>query len=205
MFIRLNLQAKCRFRNNIDSIFLKLQSYISSSRKKEGGNKMFNVPKVDGKKSILAFLFSVLLAEGVGVLTRFLGMSKPENYKNFIMPPFSPSAWIFTIVWSILYLLMAAAAYRIWVKGRNGEDVTKTLVVYFIQLFLNFLWTIIFFRLRLIGLAFIELLLLLIFIMLTTFEFFRIDKISGLLMLPYILWVSFAEVLNYTIWMLNNM
>lgn len=166
---------------------------------------MLNVIKADGKKNIATFLFSVLLAEGVGVLSRFLGMSNPENYKNFIIPFFSPPAWVFTVVWSILYLLMAVAAYRIWAKRREGEDAAKALVLYFIQLFLNFLWTIIFFKFRLIGLAFIESLLLLIFIMQTTFEFFRIDKVSGILMLPYILWVSFAAVLNYTVWILNNM
>lgn len=166
---------------------------------------MFNFLKVDGKRSIPAFFISVLIAEGVGLLSGYLGMSNLENYKNFIMPSFSPPGWVFIVVWPVLYLLMAAAAYRVWLRGRKGEDVTRALVLYFIQLVLNFLWTIIFFRFRLIGLAFLELLLLLIFIMLTTFEFFRLDKISGFLMVPYILWVSFAAVLNYTTWMLNNM
>ncbi len=77
---------------------------------------------------------------------------------------------------------MAVAAYRIWMKGKSGADVQKALVLYCIQLFLNFLWSIIFFRFRLYAIAFLELLLLLVYILLTTFEFYRIDKISAL---PY--------------------
>ena len=98
---------------------------------------------------------------------------------------------------------MAVAAYRIWMKGKSGVDVQKALVLYCIQLFLNFLWSIIFFRFRLYAIAFLELLLLLVYILLTTFEFYRIDKISAYLMIPYIAWVSFAGVLNYAIWMMN--
>ncbi|MBL4935711.1 tryptophan-rich sensory protein [Clostridium sp. YIM B02515] len=132
-------------------------------------------------------------------------MSNRENYESFIKPSFAPPEWVFGIVWTILYLLMAIAAYRIWLKGKKEANVRKALTLYGIQLLLNFLWTIIFFRFRLIGLAFFELMLLLIFTLLTTFEFFRIDKIAGILMIPYILWVSFAGVLNFTFWMLNNM
>jgi tryptophan-rich sensory protein len=132
-------------------------------------------------------------------------MSSTETYKALIKPAFAPPSWIFGVVWPILYLLMAVAAYRIWLRGRGEISSKKALTLYGIQLFLNFMWTIIFFKLRLIGLAFFELMLLLIFILLTTFEFFRLDKTAGILMIPYILWVSFAGVLNFTLWMLNNM
>ncbi|MFT5874700.1 MAG: benzodiazapine receptor [Clostridium sp.] len=164
---------------------------------------MFNIFKVNGKKSIVALIISILLAQGVGFLSGFLSMTSQNTYENFNKPFFSPPGWVFPVVWTILFFLMAVAAYRIWMKGKSGEDVRKALVLYGFQLFLNFLWPIIFFRFRLYAIAFLELLLLIVFILLTTFEFHKIDKIAGYLMIPYIAWVSFAGVLNYAIWMLN--
>jgi benzodiazapine receptor len=165
---------------------------------------MSNILKVDGKIKIGAAILSIIIPLAVGGLSAYLGMSNVKDYETFIKPAFSPPGWVFPIVWTILYILMGLAAYRIWGHGKNGEDTKKALVLYGIQLFLNFLWTIIFFRFRLYGLAFVELLVLLVFIMLTTFEFFKIDKIAGYLMIPYILWVSFAGVLNFAIWYLNS-
>ncbi|MGK0466691.1 TspO/MBR family protein [Clostridium sp.] len=164
---------------------------------------MFNIIKVNGKKNIIALIISILLAQGVGLLSGFLSMNSPSAYENFNKPSFSPPGWIFPVVWTILFTLMAVSAYRIWMKGKSGEEVRKALLLYGIQLFLNFLWSIIFFRYRLYAIAFLELLVLLVFILLTTFEFYRIDKTAAYLMIPYIAWVSFAGVLNYTIWMLN--
>lgn len=154
--------------------------------------------------NILILIISIIIAGGTGALSGYLGMSNPENYKDFIKPSFAPPPWVFMIVWPILYVLMAVSIYRVWLK-RDKFDINRAVTLYLMQLLLNFLWAIIFFRFRLIGLAFIELMLLLIFVLLTTFEFFRIDKAAGFLMIPYILWVSFAGVLNFTFWMLNNM
>ncbi|MBU3101409.1 MULTISPECIES: TspO/MBR family protein [Clostridium] len=164
---------------------------------------MFNIFKVNGEKNIIALMISILIAEGVGLLSGFLSMSGPSAYENFNKPFFSPPGWIFPIVWTILFFLMAVAAYRIWMTSKSGVDVKKALILYSFQLFLNFFWSIIFFRFRLYAIAFLELLLLLVFILLTTFEFYKIDKTAAYLMIPYIAWVSFAGVLNYTIWMLN--
>lgn len=165
---------------------------------------MKNIFKVDGKFDLTALILSILLAEGTGLLSGYLGMSDRTFYKNLVRPSFSPPGWIFPIVWTILYLLMAIAAYRIWLQGKEGKDVKKALKLYGIQLVLNFLWTIIFFRFQLFGAAFIELMVLLVFILLTTFSFYEIDKKAAYLMIPYILWVSFAGVLNYAIWKLNS-
>lgn len=165
---------------------------------------MFGILKVGGKVKVINLILSVFIALAVGGLSGFLGMSNMKDYETFAKPIFSPPAWVFPIVWTVLYILMGVAAYRIFQQGKAGKDTKKALVLYGIQLFLNFLWTIIFFRFRLYGLAFVELLLLLVFIMLTTFEFFKIDKIAGWLMMPYILWVSFAGVLNFAIWFLNS-
>ncbi|MBU3177107.1 tryptophan-rich sensory protein [Clostridium estertheticum] len=164
---------------------------------------MLNIFKVNGEKNIIALIISILIAEGVGLLSGFLSMIGPSTYENFNKPFFSPPGWIFPIIWTILFFLMAVAAYRIWMVGKSGVAVKKSLILYGFQLFLNFLWSIIFFRFRLYAIAFLELLLLLVFILLTTFEFYKIDKTAAYLMIPYIAWVSFAGVLNYTIWMLN--
>jgi benzodiazapine receptor len=163
-----------------------------------------NIFKVNGNFDIKALLLSILITEGTGFLSSFLSMSDPNFYSTLKKPYFSPPGFVFPIVWFILYFLMALAVYRIWMKGKEGIFINKALFLFFVQLALNFLWSIIFFRYQLYGVAFIELILLLIFILLTTFEFFKIDKIAGLLMIPYILWVSFAGVLNFAIWSLNE-
>lgn len=163
-----------------------------------------NAPRKKEKVNLGALIISIIIAEGVGLLSGFLGMSNSKTYMEFKKPSFSPPGWIFPIVWTILFLLMAIAAYMIWVKGKQGEKITKALTLYIIQLILNFFWTIIFFRFKLYGLAFFELLLFLVTVLMTTFEFYKIDKISAYLMIPYILWLSFAGVLNYAIWMLNR-
>ncbi len=160
--------------------------------------------KVNGKRRIVYLIISIMIAEGVGILSGFLGMNNSMKYMQFNKPLFSPPSWIFPIVWTLLYLLMGIAAYRIWIKGKEGEKVTRALALYTIQLILNFLWSIIFFRFNLYGAAFFELLVLLAVVIMMTFEFYKIDKIAAYLMIPYILWLSFAGVLNYVIWMLNK-
>lgn len=168
-----------------------------------GSKKLTNIFKVKGKKSVLVLIISLIITEGLGLLSAFLGMSTQSDYKYFNKPIFSPPGWVFPIVWTMLFFLMALAAYRIWLYGKQGENVKKGLILYCVQLILNFLWPIIFFKFRLYGVAFFELLLLCVFILLTIFEFNKHDKIAVYLMVPYILWVSFAGVLNYSIWMLN--
>lgn len=165
---------------------------------------MNNLFRAKRKRSIGALLLSILIAEGVGALSGFLGMSSMGFYQKLKQPSFAPPGWVFPIVWSILYLLMGIAAYRIWIRGREGEDVRRALTLYAIQLLLNFLWTIIFFRFRMYGIAFYELLVLLFFIIITTIEFAKKDKLASALMIPYIFWVAFAGVLNYAIWILNK-
>ncbi|MBM7869949.1 tryptophan-rich sensory protein [Clostridium pascui] len=166
---------------------------------------MKNIFKVDGKRNIPLLISIIILTEGIAALSSYFGMSNRETYSNLITPPFAPPGWVFAVVWPILYLLMSIALYRILLLKKEGKYVTRALVYYFIQFGLNLLWTFIFFRFNLYGLAFIELLVLLVFILLTTFEFAKHDKISAYLLIPYILWVSFAGVLNLSIWMLNEM
>lgn len=165
---------------------------------------MTEMLKGKGKKHIPALIASIVIAEGVGALSAFLGMTKGVAYESLNKPSFSPPAWVFAAVWIILYFLMAVAAYRIWLCGSEGKGAGKGLKLYGIQLFFNFLWAIIFFRLGLFGVAFFELLILIILILMTTFEFYKDDKIAAYLMIPYIAWTAFAGVLNCAIWMMNK-
>lgn len=165
---------------------------------------MVKLFKVNGKKDWKALILSILIAEGTGALSGFLSMAGMDKYKAIEKPSFSPPGWVFPIVWVILFLLMGIAAYRIWLIGKSGENVRKALGLYAVQLILNFFWSIIFFNLNLYGVAFLELLLLLVFILLTTFEFYKHDKCAAYLMIPYILWVSFAGVLNCAVWLINR-
>lgn len=160
--------------------------------------------KSSKEKNIGLLLVIIIFIQGVGFLSGRLGMSNQNTYNDFVKPSFSPPGWIFPIVWSILYFLMALAFYRIIIKGKQGENINKSVIYFIIQLTLNFLWTIIFFRFKLYGFAFLELLALLVFILLSIFEFYKLDKIAAYLMIPYAIWVSFAGILNCAIWILNR-
>ncbi len=90
------------------------------------------------KTKIIAMFVSILIALGVGGLSGFLSMDNMKDYEGFTKPAFSPPGWVFPIVWTILYILMALAAYRIWEQRKQGKNVKKALVLYALQLFLNF-------------------------------------------------------------------
>lgn len=163
-----------------------------------------NIFKVDGKRNIGLLFMSILVAESIGALNIFLGVKGRLVYESLKKPLFTPPTLVVPIVWVILFLLMAVAIYRVWIRGKSGQNVRKALTLYLFQLGLNLLWAALFFRWTLYGLAFIEALLLMVFILITTFELFKKDKLAGIMMIPYILWVSFAGVINYVIWMLNE-
>lgn len=130
------------------------------------------------------------------------GIAPADWYNSLAKPAWNPPAWIFGPVWTLLYTLMGIAAWNIW--RQFGFDRAKSaLALFLIQLFLNGLWSQLFFGLQSPGWAFAEILVLLFFIVLTAISFFYKSKLSGWLMIPYILWVSFATVLNGTIWLLN--
>lgn len=130
-------------------------------------------------------------------------------YANLLKPEFNPPNWIFGPVWTTLYLLMGISLFRIWQKETRSEKKTKSLDkksalwVFSIQLLLNTGWSLIFFGLKNPMLAFFEIVIMWIFILLTIIKFNKIDKIAAILLVPYLLWVSFATVLNYFIWQLN--
>jgi tryptophan-rich sensory protein len=147
-------------------------------------------------------LKSIAIPLAVGVSSALISMKEMKSFESLNKPPLSPPAFLFPIVWSILYVLMGIAAYL--VLNSNKPARTRTaLTVYGVQLFFNFLWSIIFFSFEAYLLAFIWLVLLWILIIVTAYLFYGINKTAGYLMIPYILWVTFAGYLNLAIYLLN--
>ncbi|MGI9316067.1 MAG: TspO/MBR family protein [bacterium] len=140
---------------------------------------------------------------GIGAIGGWVTSSSVSTwYPTLRKPWFNPPNSLFAPVWTALYLIMAVAAWRVWLKG-DAEEKSKALHMFWFQLFLNLLWSVIFFGLRQIGIALAEIVFLLVAISLTTFLFWRIDRWAGMLMLPYLSWVAFATILNASLWLLN--
>ena len=125
-----------------------------------------------------------------------------DFYAELIQPAWAPPAWVFGPVWTGLYALMAVAAWLVWRSA--GPRVHRTaLTLFIIQLAVNALWSWLFFAWKLGALAFAEVVLLWLLIVATLLAFWRVRPLAGILLVPYLLWVSFAAVLNYTLWRLN--
>ena len=148
-------------------------------------------------------LICLAIPLGVGGLAALLSGGM-ESYQVMNQPPLSPPGWVFPIVWSILYLLMGYASYRILGSEAEPGIIKKALTYYGIQLALNFLWPLIFFGLQWYWLAFIWLLILWVFIYLTMYQFGQIDDTAENLLIPYLLWVTFAGYLNFGVALLNE-
>ena len=155
---------------------------------------------------IIPLLISIGIPLLGGAITSLLIPNINLIYENLVRPSFSPPGIVFPIAWTIIYILMGIASYKVYILKYDNIDVSSALFVYAIQLLLNFLWTFIFFGFRLYGLAFLELVLLVLFVMLTIKRFYKkAGKKVALLLLPYLIWLIYAGVLNFFIWMLNEM
>lgn len=155
-------------------------------------------------KQILNLILAVLICQGAGLVgSLFTAPAIPSWYAGLEKPSFSPPNWLFAPVWFLLYTFMGVAAYLIWNKGIGKKEVKTALTFFAIQLVLNSLWSVVFFGLRLPQYALLEIVVLWVFILLTLLRFYKISRVAGLLLVPYILWVSFAAVLNLFIVKLN--
>lgn len=154
------------------------------------------------KVNIKKLLLSLALPLAVGGLSALVsgGMG---NYKGINQPPLSPPGWVFPIVWTVLYLLMGYAAYRVSASGAEPEAIQKAMRVYWAQLALNFIWSPVFFGLQWYLIAFIILVAMWVLIYVTMIRFSKLDKLAGDLMIPYLLWVTFAGYLNFGVFLLN--
>lgn len=156
-------------------------------------------------KTIAALVLAILLPQLAGLLGAFATADSVSTWyvDELNKPAFTPPGFVFPIVWPMLYLFMGIASWQVWKELGAHPLATKALWLYGIQLALNTLWSFLFFGMKMPGLAFIEILLLWVFIALTMLYFFKIRRPAGWLFVPYLLWVSFASVLNGTIWWMN--
>ncbi|MCX6724376.1 MAG: tryptophan-rich sensory protein [Candidatus Staskawiczbacteria bacterium] len=177
--------------------------------------------------NLIKLLASVIICELAGVVGSFFTVSQIGTwYRGLNKPFFNPPNWIFGPVWTTLFILMGISLYMVWSKKfvvKNELDFRKKkawnrwsqqffngkwqkaniVIIFILQLFLNVLWSIIFFGWHSLGAAFFELLMLWFAIIYLIINFYRVSKAAAYLLLPYILWVSFAGILNYLIWVLN--
>ena len=155
-------------------------------------------------RSIVGVALWVAVSFSAGAIgARFTGSAVASWYADTNKPAWTPPAVVFGPVWSVLYLMMGVAAWLVWRKaGFSGA--TAAIVLFVLQLIANAAWSWIFFGLHRFGLAFIEIVVLWALILATLIAFWRHDTTAGLLMLPYLTWVSYASALNLAIWRLNN-
>jgi benzodiazapine receptor len=150
------------------------------------------------------FIVSILICQLAGIIgSVFTVSSIPDWYEGLNKPWFTPPNWLFGPVWITLYTLMGISLYVIWNKGLDNKDVRSAIAVFGLQLGLNSAWSIIFFGFQNIFAALLEIVVLWIAILVTIIKFYRIDKKAGLLIIPYIIWVTIATLLNYFVWILN--
>lgn len=151
----------------------------------------------------ISLIVSVLVAQSAGIIGSFSTASSVRTwYVDLTKPSWNPPSWLFGPVWITLYTMMGVASYLVWLQ-KDAPGAKLALWFYAVQLVLNALWSILFFGAKNPGLALAEISVLLVFILITTFLFWKINTWAGILMLPYIAWVSFATFLNYTILKLN--
>ena len=146
-------------------------------------------------------LIALAVPLAVGGLSAFASGSFSEQYAVVNKPPLSPPGWIFPVVWTLLYLAMGYASYLVMTVG--GRDAKDALTVYYVQLGLNFLWPILFFRFRLYTFAIFELILLIAAVTVMVIRFSHVDERAGYLTLPYLIWLCFALYLNIGVAVLN--
>ena len=155
-------------------------------------------------KIFLKLIVAVLIVELAGVIGSFFTIPSISGwYSNLVKPVLNPPNWIFAPVWTTLYALMGVAAFLIWRHGLRQRRTKFALAIFSAQLVLNVLWSIIFFGFQNPFLAFIEVIILWLAIVWTIFAFYKFSRLAACLLMPYILWVSFAGYLTYSIWVLN--
>ena len=163
-----------------------------------------------------SLLISILIPIAVGGAAGLLSMGGMESFSMMNQPPLSPPAWVFPVVWTILYILMGISSYLIYVSGphmsqntgsnkntKENNGKSKALTTYGYQLLVNFLWPVFFFNFQWYFFSFLWLAVLWILVAKMILEFGEISRIAALLNIPYLLWLSFAGYLNLGVWLLN--
>jgi tryptophan-rich sensory protein len=155
-------------------------------------------------KKIKPYVFSILIALAVGGLSAIFTRNNMDLYETIKKPPLAPPSLLFPIAWTLLYILMGISAAMVYQKRKEERDGARNgLFAYGMSLFVNFFWSIFFFRLRAFTFSFIWLLLLLFLILRTIFFYNKVSPLAAKLQIPYVLWVCFAGYLNLAIAILN--
>jgi len=155
-------------------------------------------------EKLIKLIFSISICQLAGVMgSIFTAPSIPVWYETLQKPYFSPPNWIFAPVWILLFTLMGISLYLILIENLNDKAVKIGMAIFSFQLILNIIWSFLFFSLQNISYALFEIMILWLAILLTIYQFWKINKKSSYLLIPYLLWVTFAAILNFTIWRLN--
>ena len=152
------------------------------------------------RKQKLVYAVSILIALIVGGISALVNMGKMAD-TTLVQPPLTPPAWLFPIVWTILYTLMGISAANVYLSDCAGKS--DALFIYAVQLVVNFLWTVFYFSFQALALSFFWLVFLILLILLMAVRFERCAPGSGKLQIPYLVWCCFAAYLNFAAWMIN--
>ena len=161
--------------------------------------------KKETKRTVLTFVIAIALPLAIGGFSAFLTKDNMNIYGEINTPPLSPPAFLFPVVWTILYIFMGVSSAFIWLnRSDNKEIADRGLLIYAVSLFFNFVWSLIFFNFRAYLFACIWLAVMLILIILTVINYRKTVPLAAYLQIPYILWTAFAGYLNFGVWMLNR-
>ncbi len=148
------------------------------------------------------FLLCLAIPLGVGGVSALLTSGNMQMFEEINKPPLSPPGWLFPVVWTILYILMGVALYLV-VVAKERNNTLPAYISFGVQLFFNFFWSIIFFNAKAYLFAFVWLVLLWVTIIANAYFFYKINKTAAKLLVPYLIWVTFAGYLNFGIYLLN--
>ena len=155
-------------------------------------------------KDILKLIIAIAICQVIGNIGTIFTISAISTwYVTLQKPSFTPPNWLFGPVWTTLFTLMGISLYLVWNKGLENKNVKSSVFIFFLQLVLNVFWSFLFFGLKFPFYAFIEIIILWITIAVTIFKFYNVSKKAGLIIIPYLVWVSVALALNYYVWILN--
>lgn len=156
------------------------------------------------KFSLLTLMIALLIPLLIGGISASISYQGMATYGTMNKPPLSPPAWVFSVAWTILYLMMGLASYLIIRTEADSRSHAMALIIYAIQLFMNFMWSILFFNWGIYLWAFIWLMCMWVIVIICAFRFYRINRLAAYLMIPYILWLTFAAYLNLGAYLLRS-
>lgn len=152
----------------------------------------------------IKFVISIVVCQATGLAASiFTRESVTTWYRILNKPSFNPPDWLFAPVWITLYALMGISLYLVWRKGFSFKEVQYSLGIFLVQLIVNSLWSFVFFGSRSISGGLIVIIILWVLILITILSFYKISSASAFILIPYLLWVTYAAILNISIWQLN--